>query len=96
MEVLCYALASALLVLTGAVVSGGLSLPRRLPRENTAEAAPDDALSRDIAALMASGADMSAIAITSAPSVCTTVCAATRPSTSADSGRGCACSRSIR
>ena len=39
MEVLCYALASALLVLTGAVVSGGLSLPRRLPRENTAEAA---------------------------------------------------------
>ena len=44
MEVLCYALASALLVLTGAVVSGGLSLPRRLPRENTAEAAPDDAL----------------------------------------------------
>lgn len=55
MEVLCYALASALLVLTGAVVSGGLSLPRRLPRENTAEAAPEDALSRDIAALMASG-----------------------------------------
>ena len=51
MEVLCYALASALLVLTGAVVSGGLSLPR----ENTAEAAPDDALSRDIAALMAYG-----------------------------------------
>ena len=51
MEVLCYALASALLVLTGAVVSGGLSLPRRLPRENTAEAAP----SRDIAALMAYG-----------------------------------------
>mgnify|MGYP000915780807 CR=1 FL=1 len=54
MEVLCYALASALLVLTGAV-SGGLSLPRRLPRENTAEAAPEDALSRDIAALMAYG-----------------------------------------
>ena len=42
-------------VLTGAAVSGGLSLPRRLPRENTAEAAPDDALSRDIAALMAYG-----------------------------------------
>lgn len=55
MEVLCYALASALLVLTGAVVSGGLLLPRRLPRENTAESAPDDALSRDIAALMAYG-----------------------------------------
>ena len=55
MEVLCYALASALLVLTGAVVSGGLSHPRRRPRANTAEAAPDDALSRDIAALMAYG-----------------------------------------
>ncbi len=55
MEVLCYALASAILVLTGAMVSGGLSLPRRLPRENTAEAAPEDALSRDIAALMAYG-----------------------------------------
>lgn len=55
MEVLCYALASALLVLTGAVVSGGLTLPCRLPRENTAEAAPEDALSRDIAALMAYG-----------------------------------------
>lgn len=55
MEVLCYALASALLVLTGAVVSGGLSLPRRLPRENTAETAADDTLSRDIAALMAYG-----------------------------------------
>ncbi len=55
MEVLCYALASAILVLTGAVVSGGISLPRHLPHENTAEAAPDDALSRDIAALMAYG-----------------------------------------
>ena len=55
MEVLCYALASAILVLTGAVVSGGLALPQHLPRENTAEAAPEDALSRDIAALMAYG-----------------------------------------
>lgn len=55
MEVLCYALASAILVLTGAVVSGGLALPCRLPRENAAEAAPEDALSRDIAALMAYG-----------------------------------------
>ena len=42
-------------MLCARVVSGGLSLPRRLPRENTAEAAPDDALSRDIAALMAYG-----------------------------------------
>ena len=42
-------------MLTGALVSGGLSLPRRLPRENTAEVAPEDALSRDIAALMAYG-----------------------------------------
>ena len=55
MEIICYALSAAVLVLTGAVVSGGLSLPRRLPRENTAEAAPEDALSRDIAALMAYG-----------------------------------------
>ena len=36
MDVLCYALASALLVLTGAVVSGGLSLPRRLPMTRSA------------------------------------------------------------
>lgn len=55
MEVLCYALASAILVLTGAVVSGGLALPQHLPRENMTEAAPEDALSRDIAALMAYG-----------------------------------------
>ena len=51
MEIICYALSAAVLVLTGAVIS----LPRRLPRENTAEAAPEDALSRDIAALMAYG-----------------------------------------
>ena len=55
MEVLFYALASALLVLTGALVSGGLSLPRRLPKEHTAESTPEDTLSRDIAALMAYG-----------------------------------------
>ena len=55
MEVLCYALASALLVLTGAIISGGVTLPKGVPRENTAETAADDTLSRDIAALMAYG-----------------------------------------
>ena len=37
MEVLCYALASALLVLTGAVVSGGLSLLMAYGREEEEE-----------------------------------------------------------
>lgn len=55
MEVLCYALSAAVLVLTGAVVSGGLVLPGRLPRENAPEHTADDTLSRDIAALMAYG-----------------------------------------
>ena len=48
MEIICYALSAAVLVLTGAVISG-------VPRENTAETAADDTLSRDIAALMAYG-----------------------------------------
>ena len=33
MEILCYALSAAILVLTGAVISGGVVLPRRLPKE---------------------------------------------------------------
>lgn len=37
MEILCYALSAAVLVLTGAVISGGVVLPRRLPKEHTAE-----------------------------------------------------------
>ena len=52
MEILTYALAAAVLVLTGAVISGGVVLPRRMPREHTEEDAPEDALSRDLAALM--------------------------------------------
>ena len=52
MEVLTYALAAAILVLTGAVISGGVVLPRRLPKEHTAENTPEDTLSRDLAALM--------------------------------------------
>ncbi len=32
MEILCYALSAAVLVLTGAVISGGVVLPRRLPK----------------------------------------------------------------
>lgn len=56
MEVLCYALASVLLVLTGAVVSGRSFRCRGACRAKTRrEAAPEDALSRDIAALMAYG-----------------------------------------
>lgn len=42
-------------MLTGAVISGGVTLPKGVPRENTAETAADDTLSRDIAALMAYG-----------------------------------------
>ena len=51
MEILCYALSAAVLVLTGAVISGGVVLPRRLPKEHTAESTADT-LSRDLAALM--------------------------------------------
>ena len=42
MEILCYALSAAVLVLTGAVISGGVVLPRRLPKEHTAESTPED------------------------------------------------------
>ena len=45
-------LSAAMLVLTGAVISGGVVLPRRLPKEHTAESTPEDTLSRDLAALM--------------------------------------------
>ena len=50
MEILCYALSAAVLVLTGAVISGGVVLPRRLPKEHTAESTPEDTLSRALAA----------------------------------------------
>lgn len=55
MTILLYCLGAALLVLTGAVVSGGLRLPHRVPRDGGAPAPADDALSRDLAALMAYG-----------------------------------------
>ena len=55
MEILCYCIGAALLVLTGAVASGGLRLPRRQPGNQAPAEAPDDALSRDLAALMAYG-----------------------------------------
>ena len=55
MTILLYCIGAALLVLTGAVVSGGLRLPQR-PAKGDNDAAPaDDALSRDLAALMAYG-----------------------------------------
>ena len=52
MEVLTYALAAAILVLTGAIISGGVVLPRRLPKDHTVESTPEDTLSRDLTALM--------------------------------------------
>ena len=52
MEILTYALAAAVLVLTGAVISGGVVLPQRMPKEHTEEDAPEDTLSRDLTALM--------------------------------------------
>ena len=56
MTILLYCLGAALLVLTGAVVSGGLRLPQRPPKhEGNPAATADDALSRDLAALMAYG-----------------------------------------
>lgn len=56
MTILLYCLGAALLVLTGAVVSGGLRLPQRPAKsDGTGTADADDALSRDLAALMAYG-----------------------------------------
>ncbi len=52
MEILCYTLSAAVLVLTGALISGGMALPQRLPKEHTAESTPEDTFSRDLAALM--------------------------------------------
>ena len=50
MEILCYALSAAVLVLTGAVISGGGGLPRRLPQEDPAETTPGGTLHREPAA----------------------------------------------
>lgn len=56
MTILLYCIGAALLVLTGAVVSGGLRLPQRTARhEDDTAVSADDALSRDLAALMAYG-----------------------------------------
>ena len=56
MTILLYCVGAALLVLVGAVVSGGLRLPeRRTKGAELPSGAPDDALSRDLAALMAYG-----------------------------------------
>ncbi|CAK7066732.1 MAG: hypothetical protein MEEGG_02944 [Eggerthella lenta] len=57
MTILLYCLGAALLVVTGAVVSGGVTLPRRrLPPEADAPA-PEDALTRDIRAMLAYGGE---------------------------------------
>ncbi len=56
MTILLYCIGAALLVLTGAVVSGGLRLPQRPAKGGSDMPTPaDDALSRDLAALMAYG-----------------------------------------
>ncbi len=56
MTILLYCIGAALLVLTGAVVSGGLRLPHRPAKGDSDTPTPaDDALSRDLAALMAYG-----------------------------------------
>ena len=55
MTILLYCIGAALLVLTGAVVSGGLRLPARPARGGAPAETPEDALSRDLAALMAYG-----------------------------------------
>lgn len=56
MTILLYCIGAALLVLTGAVVSGGLRLPQRPTKGDSDAPTPaDDALSRDLAALMAYG-----------------------------------------
>ena len=51
MEIICYALSAAVLVLTGAVISGGVTLPKGVPRENTAETAADKATTEQTNAL---------------------------------------------
>lgn len=56
MTILLYCIGAVLLVLTGAVVSGGLRLPQRPAKtESMTTDTADDALSRDLAALMAYG-----------------------------------------
>lgn len=56
MTFLLYSLGAALLVLTGAVISGGWQLPFLQPRRGAEEPAPAaDDFSRDLAALMSYG-----------------------------------------
>ena len=55
MTVLLCCIGAALLVLTGAVVSGGLHLPARRGKAAPDAPAADDALERDLAALLAYG-----------------------------------------
>ena len=50
-----YCLCAVALVLTGALVSGGLRLPARRVKHEDAQAAADDAFERDLAALLAYG-----------------------------------------
>lgn len=56
MTILLYCLCAIALVVTGAVVSGGLALPRRTGCADAPNTAQEDALERDLAALLAYGA----------------------------------------
>ncbi|MDO4270251.1 MAG: hypothetical protein Q4C72_04905 [Eubacteriales bacterium] len=57
MTILLYCIGAALLVLTGAAASGGLTLPRRRETSAGDGAAPEDQLTRDIRALLAYGGE---------------------------------------
>ncbi|MCB6365931.1 hypothetical protein LI291_07060 [Intestinibacillus massiliensis] len=53
MEILLYLFSAVALVVTGAVVSGGLALPQaRRARGEARETPPEDELGRDLAALL--------------------------------------------
>ena len=55
MTILLYCIGAVLLVLTGAVVSGGLQLPLRQPTGSAPPETPEDVLRRHLPALTASG-----------------------------------------
>ena len=55
MTILVFCIGAALGVLSGAVVAGVLGLPARPAKGGAPSETPEDALSRDLAALMAYG-----------------------------------------
>lgn len=57
MTIILTCLGAALLVVTGAVISGGFSLPCRREPPAAGSAEPDDQLTRDIRAMLAFGGE---------------------------------------